>query len=191
MMKKYLTELLFGVLLFAGLSAPLQAAGWYLGGGIISVNFGDDLDDVDRGGGITFSGGYRFDDRLSAEILAGGSYHEGSLFLDDVLQSSIMGGAKFSLGGEKFKPYGVVGISLNRLVFGDLNDVDKVEDLDDFDSISGPGLYLGIGADIFVAKQHVINVGFRSNRWDGENNSKNYDVRADMFSVAYNYYFSN
>jgi opacity protein-like surface antigen len=191
MMKKYLAELLFAILLFAGFSAPLQAEGWFLGGGIVSVNFGDDLDYVDRGGGITFSGGYRFDDRLSAEILAGGSYHQGDLFLDDVLQSSIMGGAKFSLRGEKFKPYGVVGISLNRLVFGDLSNVVKAEDLDDYDSISGLGLYWGIGADIFVAKQHAINVGFRSNRWEGKNNSKNYDVRADMFSVTYNFYFSD
>lgn len=183
--------LLAGLVLLAAFSLPAQARGWFLGGGIVGASFEKDLDDIDNGGGITFSGGFQYGDSWSAEILAGGTYHEGDIFEDDTLQSFIMTGAKFSLGSEGFRPYGVIGFSWNRLAFGDIDDVDEVEDLDDFDTISGLGYYFGIGADIFVARQHAINIGYRSNRWNGDNDNTDYDVRSDMFSIAYNFYFSD
>jgi outer membrane protein W len=147
----------------------------------------DDLKDIDDGVGITFNGGYRYSESWSVELLAGGSFHDADGLADDTLQSHLMGGAKYSFGEESFKPYGVVGFSWNRLAFGDVENVDNIED---FDTISGLGVYVGIGADIFVASSHAINVGFRTNRWSGDNDSTEYDVREDMFSVAYNFHFN-
>ncbi|MCP4331978.1 MAG: porin family protein [Gammaproteobacteria bacterium] len=186
-------NLAWGLLLvfLATFSAQSQAeGGWFLGGGVDFVGFKDDLKDIDDGVGFTFSGGYRFNDNWSAELLAGGSYHDADDLDDDTLQTHIMGGAKYSIGGDSFKPYGVVGFSWNRLAFGDVEDVDEIDDLRDFDTISGLGLYAGIGADIFVARAHAINVGFRTNRWNGDNDNTDYDVREDMFSVAYNFHFN-
>jgi hypothetical protein len=188
-MKQYLIQVICGVLL-CGASIPAQAEGWFLGGGIISASFEDDLSDVDRGSGITFSGGYRFDDLLSAEILSGASYHDVDDSDDELLQFNIMAGAKFSFGGEKFRPYGVVGLSWNIIEYGDLDEVEDDDDYDDLDEIDGFGVYFGFGADIFVARQHAINVGFRSNRWKGKGNGWDLDVQSDIFSLAYNYYFA-
>jgi hypothetical protein len=190
-MKKRLAVLL-GLVILAAFSAQSHAeGGWYLGGGVDFVSFEDDLKDIDEGVGFTFSGGYRYSENWSAEILAGGSYHDADGLDDDTLQSHLMGGAKYSFGGDSFKPYGVVGFSWNRLSFGDVENVDEIDDLDDFDSITGLGVYVGIGADIFVARSHAINVGFRTNRWSGDNDNTDYDVREDIFSVAYNFYFKN
>lgn len=189
-MKKRLAMLL-GLVILAAFSAQSQAeGGWFVGGGIEFVSFKDDLKDIDDGAGITFSGGYRYTENLSLELLAGASVHEANIFTDDTLQSHVMAGAKFSMSNEKFKPYGVIGISLNRLVFGDLDDFEDVDDLDELDTISGLGYYLGIGADIFLARSHAINIGLRSNRWNGENDGTDYDVRDDIFSVAYNFHFN-
>ena len=189
-MKKRLA-LMLGLVILTAFSAQSQAeGGWFVGGGIDFVSFKDDLKDIDDGLGITFSGGYRYSDNWSVELLAGGSYHDADVLEDDTLQSHLMGGAKYSFGGESFKPYGVVGFSLNRLAFGDVENVENVDDIEDFDTISGLGVYVGIGADIFVARSHAINVGFRTNRWSGDNDSTDYDVREDMFSVAYNFHFN-
>ena len=187
-MNRQITNLLCSGLLLAAVSFPAQAGGWYLGGGLVSVSFEDDLKEVDRGRGLTFSGGYQFDDLMSAEILAGFSVHDESGLKDDVVQFSILGGAKFSVGGDKFRPYGVVGISLNTVAMGDLDDLEDDEDFDTFDEIDGIGIYFGFGADIFVARSHAINIGFRSNRWNGKGDGLDLDVRTDMFSLAYNYY---
>jgi len=187
---KYFIKWVSGMVFLGIASMPVHAEGWFLGGGGVSLNFEDDLSDADRGGGITFSGGYQFDDMLSAEILSGGTYHDQDGFDDDVFQFNIMGGIKLSFGSEKFRPYGVVGISFNVIEFGDLDDVEEAEDFDDFDEIDGFGLYAGLGADIFVARQHAINISYRSNRWTGKGYGDDVDVRADMFIAAYNYYFA-
>lgn len=189
-MKKHLAVLL-SLLIVGGYSAQSQAeGGWFLGGGVDFVGFKDDLKDIDDGVGLTFNGGYRFTENWSVELLAGGSYHDADGLEDDTLQSHIMGGAKYSFGSDSFKPYGVIGLSWNRLSFGDIDDVDEIEDLEDFDSFSGFGLYAGIGADIFLARAHAINVGFRTNRWSGDNDSTDYDVREDIFAIAYNFHFN-
>jgi len=182
---------LLAALVVASFSTPLQAEGWFVGGGILSVSFEEDFDNVDSNAGIGFSGGYRFDNNLSSELILNLSAHDEALFEDDVLQSSFMAGAKYSFGDGKFKPYVVAGISLNNLVIGDLDDVDDEDDFDDLDSISGFGLYFGFGADIFVAKKHAINVSFRSNRWDDKDDGTRFDVQTDIYSVAYNFYFGD
>ena len=163
-------------------------AGWFVGGGILSVSFEDDFDTVDSEPGIGFSGGYRFDNNLSAELIANLSIHEDALFEDDILQSSFMAGAKYSFGESKFRPYAVIGLSLNLLEIGDLEEIDDEDDFDDLDSLSGIGLYAGFGADIFVAKQHSVNVGYRTNRWDDKDDGTRFDIQTDFFSVTYNYY---
>jgi opacity protein-like surface antigen len=186
---KYLVKIVSAAALLAIASMPAQAGGWYLGGGAVSLSFEDDLSVADSGGGITFSGGYQFDDMLSAEILSGGTYHDQDGFDDDVLQYNLMGGIKLSFGSDKFRPYGILGISFNVIEFGDLDDVEDAEDFEDFDEIDGFGYYAGFGADIFVAKQHAINISYRSNRWTGKGDGPDLDIQADMFIAAYNFYF--
>lgn len=189
-MTRDLVKLLCAGLLLAGSGFSAQAESWFVGGGLIGVSFEDDLHRVDSGSGITFSGGYQFDKLLSAEILAGLSAHDEGAFDDDVVQFSILAGIKLSVDGEKFRPYGSLGVSLNSTQFGDLDDLDDDEDFDDFDEINGFGLYAGFGADIFVARRHAINIGYRVNSWDGNGDNIDLDVRTDTFSATYNYYFS-
>jgi opacity protein-like surface antigen len=178
-MRKTLLSTLPGLFLIACLAPPSQAGNWYVGGGLQGVSFEDDLEAIDSAVGITFSGGYHSDGLISAELLAGGSYHEDAFQDEDVEQFSIMGGAKISFGSDLFQPFVSAGISLN------------VVDIDHFDEITGAGLYWGIGADIFVADQHAINIGFRSNSWDGENDDFDFDVRTETLTIAYNFHFSN
>jgi hypothetical protein len=187
---KNFIKLISGAVLLGITSMPAQAEGWYLGGGAVSLSFEDELSDAGRGGGLTFSGGYQFDDMLSAEIVSGGTYHDQDGFDDDVFQFNVMGGIKLSFGSDKFRPYGVLGVSFNVIQFGDLDDVEEAEDFEDFDEIDGIGLYAGFGADIFVAKQHAINLSFRSNRWTGKGDGDDLDIRDDMFIAAYNFYFA-
>jgi outer membrane protein W len=189
-MYKFFIKWVSGMVILGVASMPVQAEGWYLGGGAVSLSFEDDLSNADRGGGLTFSGGYQFDDSFSAEILSGASYHEQKGFDDDLFQFNLMGGVKYSFGADKFRPYGVLGISLNTIKIGNLDDVEEAGDFKDFDEIDGIGLYAGFGADIFVARQHAINVSYRSNRWSGKGDVEDVDVRADMFIVAYNFYFA-
>ena len=78
----------------------------------------------------------------------------------------------------------VVGVSFNVLQFGDLDDAEEVGNFNVFDEIDGIDLYAGFGAAIFVAKQHAVNLSFRSNRWTGKGDSDDLDIRADMFIAA-------
>ena len=178
MQKQYVPAFL-GMFFAFSLTPQSQAGNWYVGGGLQGVSFEDDLEAIDSAVGITFSGGYRSDELISAELLAGSSYHEDAFLGEDVEQFSIMGGAKISFGSDSFQPFVSAGISLN------------VVDIDHFDEITGAGLYWGIGADIFVADQHAINVGFRSNSWDGENDDFDFDVKTETLTIAYNFHFSN
>jgi len=180
-MKKYLTTSLLGFFVFAGFTPQSQAEGWYVGGGIQGVSFEDELDDIDSGNGVTFSGGFRSDELFSAELLVGGSFHEDAIFDEDVFQFSVLAGAKLSSGSDTVQPFVVAGISLNVVDF---------DDVDNFDEISGVGLYWGIGLDVFLADQHALNIGYRSNSWDGENDDFDFDVTTDMVTIAYTFHFS-
>jgi hypothetical protein len=189
-MKRGLIRTLCCGLLLAGFSLPAQAEGWFLGGGIFGSSFEDDLERIDTGVGLTFSGGYQFDELLSAEILAGFAAHDEALFDNDLVQFSILTGIKFSMGGDKFRPYGSVGLSLNVIEFGDFDDLEDEDDFEDFREIDGFGLYAGFGADIFVARSHAINIGFRTNRWTGKGDNIDVDVRNDMLTLSYAFYLS-
>ena len=190
-MKRYLAVVLCAGLLLAGSATGVQAEGWFVGGGLNVVSFEDDLSSVDSGGGFQVSGGYQFDELMSAEIISGFSGHDESSYNDDVVQASVLAGIKLSLDGEKFRPYGSLGFSLNVLEFGDFDELDDDEDFEDFEEVDGFGIYFGFGADIFVARKHAINVGFRVNSWDGDGDDDiELDIRTHTFSIAYAYYFS-
>jgi hypothetical protein len=162
-----------------GLTQPSQAANWYVGGGLQGVSFEDDLEAIDSAVGLTFSGGYHSDGLISAELLAGSSYHEDAFQDEDVDHFSILGGAKISFGDDSFQPFISSGISLNLV------------DIDHFDEITGAGFYWGIGADIFVAVRHAINIGYRSNSWDGETDDDDFDVKTETLTIAYTFHFIN
>jgi opacity protein-like surface antigen len=178
MKRQYL--LVFLSLFFTiSLTAPSQAGNWYVGGGLQGVSFEKDLDEIDDAAGITFSGGYHSDGLISGELLAGSSYREDGYQNEDVEQFSVLLGAKIPFGEDSFRPFVSAGISLN------------VVDVDSFDEITGAGFYWGVGADIFVADRHAINIGYRSNTWDGENDNYDFDVRTETLTVAYTYHFLN
>ena len=183
--------ILGATLMLAGGAGSAQAEGWFLGGGGNFVSFEDDLKDVDSGPGLHFSGGYMFDELMSAELIAGFSWHDEESYDDDVAQASLLAGIKLSLDGEKFRPYATVGFSWNEIATGDFDDVEDDDDFEDFDTVDGFGLYAGFGADIFIARHHAVNVGFRVNSWDGDGDDDiELDVRTHTLSIAYNYYFS-
>ena len=177
MMRKILHSMLAGTFLLACVTPASEAGNWYVGGGLQGVSFDKDLDDIDNEVGLTFSGGYHSDGLISGELLAGGSYHEDGYEDEDVEHFSVMLGAKIPIGKDSFRPFVSGGISLN------------VVDIDHVDEITGAGFYWGIGADIFVAERHAINVGYRSNTWDGENDDDDFDVRTNTLTVAYTYHF--
>lgn len=178
-MKKPLALNFLGLCLFLGLTTSSQAGNWYVGGGLQGVSFEDDLEAIDSAVGLTFSGGYHSDGLISAELLAGSSYHEDAFLDEDVEHYSVLGGAKFSFGSDLFKPFVSAGISLNLV------------DIDHYDEITGAGFYWGVGGDIFVADRHAINIGYRSNTWDGENDDYDFDVKTETLTIAYTYHFLN
>ncbi len=87
-------------------------------------------------------------------------------------------GGKFSFGDGGFRPYVTGGISKNSV------------DFENFDEITGDGTYWGIGADIFINQNHVINVSYRLNDWEGDDSVFDYDVSNKMLTVSYNFYFA-
>ena len=178
-MRKSLVSKLLGLFLIFSLTPPSQAGNWYVGGGLQGVSFEDDLEVIDSAVGTTFSGGYHSDGLISAELLAGSSYHEDAFLGEDVEHYSVLGGAKISFGSDLFKPFVSAGISLNLV------------DIDHYDEITGVGFYWGVGGDIFVAERHAINVGYRSNKWDGESDDYDFDVKTETLTIAYTYHFLN
>lgn len=176
-MKKAHFLTLPGLLLVACLAPPAQAGNWYVGGGLQGVAFEEDLDEIDSAVGVTFSGGYHSDGLISGELLVGSSYHDDAIQGEDVEHFNALVGAKIPFGNDVFRPFVSAGISLN------------VVDIDHVDEITGAGFYWGIGADIFVAAQHAINIGYRSNTWDGENDDYNFDVRTETLTIAYAFHF--
>jgi opacity protein-like surface antigen len=176
-MRKILFSTLPGLFLIACVTTPSQAGNWYVGGGLQGVSFGKDLDDIDSAAGITFSGGYHSDGLISGELLVGSSYHDDAIEDEDVEHFSVLVGAKIPFGDDAFRPFISGGISLNLV------------DIDHFDEITGAGFYWGVGADIFVADRHAINIGYRNNTWDGENDDYDFDVRTETLTIAYTFHF--
>ena len=173
----------------AGFTQQSQAGAWRLGGGVQWVEFEDDLELVDEGFGVIFSAAYQQNDIFSLDIQLGSSAHETVLddddddyyFYDDDeynYYGYVMIGGKFSFSTSKVQPYVTVGISLHSI------------DFDKFDTISGEGIYWGIGSDILITPNHAINVSYRVSDWDGEDDFFDYDISNSYLGVAYNYRFS-
>jgi hypothetical protein len=177
-MKKVLFIVSVTLLVTALAAAPVLARGWFLGGGIESVSFGDDLDDVDNGAGLAISFGYRFSSLFALDFLWGGSTHEESLLGGDVTHGHLNMGAKFAFNDpNQFQPYLTVGLASH------------VVDFDFFEEIDGSGLFAGLGADIFFNPNNALNIGIRSTAWTGEDSAFEYDVTTTIFSIVYNYHF--
>jgi len=87
-------------------------------------------------------------------------------------------GAKYSFSSSQVQPYIAGDLTLNSVEF------------DEFDTISGEGVYWGIGADILISENHAISVSYRVSEWDGEDDVFDYDVSNSYFGVAYNFRFS-
>jgi opacity protein-like surface antigen len=171
------------ILLFTLLMAwiPLQhakAEGWQIGGGGQYVEFGDDLDDVDSGFGAIFSAAYHQSRFLGFDFQVGLSGHEEDIEDGDVAYVYGMAGLKLLLAAGDVKPYLAAGISFHSVGF------------EEFDTISGEGLYYGIGLDIGVAPRHAINISYRVSDWDGEDDVFDYDIENGYLGVAYNFRFT-
>lgn len=166
-------------LIFTGFTQQSFAEGWYVGGGIVKASFEDDLQSIDSGNGLAFNGGYGFNENFSVDLLSGVSIHDGSIFTGNIAQSFVMGGGKFSFGSDTFRPYLLAGISLHFVDFEFFTE-----------SITGNGIYWGVGADIFVSKQGALNFSLRSSDWDGEDSLLDYNVTTEVVTFAYNFYFS-
>lgn len=178
-MNEKIRAAIISALLLAFCSFGAQAEGWYIGGGAAISNLGDDLDDdIDQGFGFAFSAGYGATSLFGIEVLLSSTIHEEDITDDWVLNDTLMLGAKFNFGDGGFRPYVVGGISANAV------------DFDNFDEITGDGTYWGIGADIFINAKHAINVSYRINDWEGDDDLFDYDVSNKMLTVAYNFHFS-
>ncbi|MFV2081567.1 MAG: outer membrane beta-barrel protein [bacterium] len=177
-MKKTLYFVTVTTIALALIAAPAWSEGWYVGGGIESVSFGDDLENVDSGRGFTFSFGYKFSPLLALDFLWGATLHDENLGGGTAAHGSFLAGGKLSFNDQNdFRPYVTAGLSSHAV------------DFDFFQQITGSGIYLGAGADIFLNKNQAINIGIRSSSWTGEDSFFNYDVTTSIFSVVYNYYF--
>ena len=167
------------VLLLAWL--PLQPAiaeGWQIGGGGQYVEFDDDLDEVDSGFGAIFSASYRQSRYLGFDFQVGLSGHEEDRKDGDVGYVYGMAGLQFLMASGDVVPYLAAGISLHSVGF------------EEFDTISGEGIYYGIGVDIAVAPRHSINISYRVSDWDGEDDDFDYDIENSYLGVAYNFRFT-
>ena len=177
-MKYFYTKLFLILFLLFGLGQQASAEGWYVGGGLSKIGFSKDLNGVDDANGLAFLGGYRFANNISTELMVTSSLHDEEFLNGDAAYGSILGGGKFSFGSGQFQPYLAIGISL------------QVIDFDFFEEITGAGTYLGIGADIYAARNHVVNFSVRNNTWDGEDTFFDYDNKTRYVTFAYNYYFT-
>jgi opacity protein-like surface antigen len=172
----FVVTLLVIILTFA--AAPAWAKGWYIGGGLEVVSFGDDLDFLDTGAGFGFSFGYKFSPLFALDFLWGGTLHDEDFAVFEAAHGSFLAGAKFSFNDpNSFQPYLTAGISSHAV------------DFEFFETVDGTGIFLGAGADIFINENHAINVGIRSSSWTGEDSVFEYDVTTGIFSVVYNYHF--
>ena len=171
--------LLLTFLCFTGGSFSAHATGWYVGGGAMTSNLEDDLDDeISQGFGFAVIGGYRATEIIGIELIYSSTVHDEDVSDGYLFNDTFMLGGKFSFGGERFKPYVALGITRNWV------------DFENFEDITGDGTYWGAGADIFINQNHAINVSYRLNDWDGDDDLFDYDVSNKMLSVAYNFYFT-
>lgn len=154
-----------------------QAGSWRLGGGLQTVDFDDDLDLVDPALGIIFSGSYQ-QGSISLDLQAGSSVHDEDLADELASYGYAMVGARFSLGSGSVQPYITAGLSLHSIAF------------DEFDTITGEGVYWGVGADFLISTNHAINLSYRVSDWDGEDDDFDYDISNSYLGVAYNFRFS-
>ena len=156
--------------------APAMAS-WQIGGGPVLVSFDDDLSDVDTGFGGLFSAAYQHSDLFAFDFAVGGSIHEEDLQNEDAFYSFILVGGKLTFVEGDTRPYVTFGISLNYI------------DFDEFEEIDGDGLYFGIGADFLIRESHSVNVSYRVNEWDGEDDVFDYDIETGYLFGAYNFRF--
>lgn len=174
-MRYVIAVILPSLVLFAG--PNVWAAGWYLGGGVESVSFEDDLEGVDDGNGLVFSFGYRFTSLLAFDGLWGASIHDESAAGGEVAHGNLLLGLKLLFSEKQFQPYLTGGLSSHAA------------DFDFFEEIDGRGFYWGLGADIYAADKHSIGIGYRSSSWDGEDSVFDYDVTTQILTIVYNYHF--
>ena len=170
--------LLLSIIILPGFAGLSHAQGWYVGGGLQKVSFEDDLAVVDGASGFSAGGGYGFNEMFSMDLMSNGSIQDDSTFNGYVVHWSFLGGGKLSFGTDRFRPYLAAGISFH------------VVDFEFFEEITGSGTYWGVGADIFLAKQHALNISFRSSDWNGKDPVFDYDITTEFVTVAYNFYFS-
>ena len=165
------------VAVLIGLLGTPAMASWQIGGGPVIVSFEDDLSDVDTGIGGLFSGAYQHSDHFAFDFSVGGSIHEEDRGNEDAFYSFILIGGKLTFGEGNTRPYLAFGISLNYI------------DFDEFQEISGEGLYFGLGADFLIKESHSVNVSYRVNDWDGEDDEFDYDIETGYLFGAYNFRF--
>lgn len=159
------------------ISPVAMASGWQIGGGVALVNFDDDLEDVDSGIGGVFSAAYQHNRHFAFDFAVGGSVHEEDRANEDAVYSFVLAGGKLTLGEGDTRPYIAFGISFNYI------------DFDEFQEIDGDGTYFAIGADFLIRDSHSVNISFRSNQWDGEDDESDYDVDSEYLLAAYNFRF--
>ena len=182
-MKRWLIPVLLPAL-FLLAATPVLAGQWYVGGGINTVNMGEDLDDVKSGQGLTLNFGYYFQPSFALDFVLGFSGHEDP-FGDTLSYSRFDIGAQFAFGtGGGFSPYLGAGIGSHQM------------DYDDYvDSFTGTSFFIGGGFDYYITPGHSVDFGVRIHAWDidVESGSVIYpnvgDATTTVLSVMYNYHF--
>ena len=176
-MKKAISLSVMFTLFLVVMVAPAAAEGWFLGGGLETVSLGDDLDTVDDGSGFTFSFGYRSSPKFELDILWGASLHDVQLGGEAGYGRFLIGGKLIFLDPASLQPYLTAGLASHAITF------------DLFEDITGTGLYIGAGVDIYVNPNNRISVGIRNSKWEGEDSVFKYDADTGIVTIVYNYLF--
>ena len=108
----------------------------------------------------------------------GSSVHDENLADEFAFYGYAMVGGRIVFSSGSVQPYLTLGLTLNSV------------DFDEFDTISGEGVYWGVGADFLISQNHSINFSYRASDWNGEDDVFDYDVGNTYFGVAYNFRFS-
>jgi hypothetical protein len=170
------------LLLFTG--TPARAGNWYLGGGLEYVDLGDDTGDiVDSGAGVAFNFGYRITPWFCLDFILGASWHD-DIDGDDLSYGRFSIGPAFILVTQSpFEPYLTLGFAEHYMKW------------DDFDiEAEGDSLFVGIGFDYIINKNHCIDVGIRYHVWEADFDfgspftSADIDATTTTLSVLYNYH---
>ena len=126
---------------------------------------------------MLFSGAFQQSDLFAFDFTVGGSIHDEDRANEQAFYSFILVGGKLTFGEGNTRPYVAVGISLNFIEF------------DEFQDIDGEGLYYGLGAEFLIKDKHSVNLSYRVNDWDGEDEEFDYDVDTGYLFAAYNFRF--